>query len=303
MRRQIQLVLGLVAASGCAQLIGAGFDDATLAADAGVDAQADNSVERDTGAALPDGGAGDVTDAEPLFDARAQGDILFWVAADFGVDAGPPDVASPPVSSWLDQSGKLHDLSQGAPARQPTFVADAQAGLPVVRFERQRGTCLTAPFGGFTGQGGLTLFVVARGTPSSAVRFQGLQPGFVAYPWERGDAGTSEAGADLFFAVATPGESRRVRAPFGAELSVGTARLEVAKLGGMQAYKNGVLIEQTSFFEDAMPFVDGLSVGCLSTLTDLADGEIAEILVYGSALPPDARARVESYLKHKWAIP
>jgi len=309
--RAAQAALVLTLAAGCAQLIGAEFEDAKLGDDGGAfDATAfDEGGSPDVSAesSIPIDGS----DAAGEFDAGVAGDggILLWLAADRGiVDGGPADDAAPgaplTVAGWSDQSGLKHDLVAASGPQRP-LVVTLDSGLPVVRLERARLTYFMSPaWNGPAGERGTTIFFVARGQHESLVRFQGpSNPNdHLLYPWNARN-GTPQEPPDYQFFVSSVGDRQRIRTgTVAGEWNLGTAVLELGVLGGMRAYRNGQLVEQASLFTDAMPATDTLTFGCSYLATECADADVAEILIYGSPLDDAARGYVEAYLKKKWGL-
>lgn len=307
-RWPVLFVVPLVALAACAQLIGAGFDDAKLADDAGFVSVDGAPLEGDSS----NGGDGSVVqdnDGGLGFDAQSPGSLLFWVSADRGVGDGGALSASGSDASlvprWSDLSGNGHDLVQPVALQQPTWVEDAAPnGLPAMHFDRSRFTCFGSTWLGSPGNTGSTVFIVAKGEPSSMVRFQGSGPGYFIFPWNSHSSDV-DASPSYFFLVTTGVQSGQIRAGDDDldRWTLKVARLEVGKLGGMQTFRNGELLESTTLEGDAMPVSDGFQVGCAPGQTsELAQGDVAEIMVYGSALSNPERQAVEGYLKAKWGL-
>jgi hypothetical protein len=75
-------------------------------------------------------GLANFTRADDQSPGRVPG-LVLWARSDVGVTAD----GNGRVSTWRDVSGWANDLQQSSEAARPTFVPDAQAGLPVVRFD------------------------------------------------------------------------------------------------------------------------------------------------------------------------
>lgn len=276
-------------------MIGADFEGATLAADA-----FDGSSPPDSTSPVSE------TSIDVPFDAQA-GELLFWVASDRGVvDGGPLDGGTDGavlVPKWQDQSGRGRDLTQTFIAKQPLLVPAVQNGLPAMRFDRARSTCYASAWLGPSRLEGTTAFVVARGSPSSLLRFQGPNPDYFIFPWNARYYDL-DASPDFFFIVSAGSDSNKVRVPFDErEWTLAVARLEVGKIAGMQVFKNGALLESVSIFADGGPSPDGFQVGCApGQLGEFSNADVAEIMIYGTALTDPDRVAVEAYLKAKWAL-
>jgi hypothetical protein len=305
MRRHTAFVAAL-ACGGCARLIGAQFDDAKLAEEAGVPVDAATADEI---ADLPDVNEPDAHVKDGAFDVFAPGDLQLWLAADRGVteafadagDAAPAADAGPNngVVAWEDLSGHGHGGAQAAGPDRPVLVANALAGTPVVSFERARKTCLTTTWTAAPGGVAATIFAVTQGSPDSLLRFQGSLPSLLIFPY---NASLGAPPPDLRLLVTgDQGVFMRVAHDLSA-YDVITARIAPNVLGGTQTWRNGKLVEQASYFADAMPAADVFTIGCHISGVQFANGNVAEVLYYNATLGDAARVRVENYLRDKWSI-
>ncbi len=307
MRREL-FFIAVVACGGCARLIGAEFDDATLAEDAGLP---DDAAAVDELAQIPDVLAPDTTPIKDAsaFDVFAPGDLQLWLAADRGVTQAFPDAgdaATDPeagpnngVAVWQDLSGHGHGGAQTVGSARPALVANARAGKPVVSFERARGTCLTTTWTAAPGGAAATIFAVTQGSPDSLLRFQGTLPGVLIFPFNETPGAPSP---DLrFYLSGGPAVAVRV-AHDPTAYDVITARVDPNVVGGAQTWRNGKLVEQSSLFADAMPASDVFTIGCYTSGIQFADGNVAEVLYYNAALGDAARGDVEAYLRDRWGV-
>jgi len=292
-------------AVGCAELIGAGFDGAHATDDASAAPITEASIDLDAFEPTIDG-SGDEHEDES-FDAMAPGNLVFWVAADRGVAAGSlpegGDGAASFAAAWNDLSGKAHDLGQAFLAKQPLLVQGARNGLPAVRFERSRSTCYGSTWLGRLDGKGATALYVAKGEPISLLRLQGPAPTYLVFPWNARWA-EPDAAPDPTFLIATNAETSRVRLSFEPDKwTIASARVELGKIGGMQVWQNGKLAESSSVIGDAMPDPEGFQVGCgPGQLSEFANADVGEILLYSAVLTDKERSAVEHYLARKWNI-
>ena len=304
MRRSIAFV-AVLACGGCARLIGAQFDDAKLE-EAGVRTDAATADEI---ADMPDVIEPDAHVKDGGFDVFAPGDLQLWLAADRGVTVALPDAgdaaaaedAGPNngVVTWEDLSGHGHGGAQVAGADRPVLVAKALAGKPVVSFERARGTCLTTTWTAAPGGVAATIFAVTQGSPDSLLRFQGSLPSLLVFPY---NASLGSPPQDQRLLVTgEQGVFMRVAHDLGA-YDVITARITPNVVGGTQTWRNGKLVEQASYFADAMPAADVFTIGCHISGVQFANGSVAEVLYYNATLGDAARVRVENYLRDKWSL-
>ena len=283
--RLVAVVL-LLAAGGCAQILGAEFDGATL--DAGAPPPADASPAADGG-----------FDAQPVDPRNLEG-LTLWLSADVGVtDVADPEGA---ISLWEDRSGKGHSAAPLEPSRRPHVLRDAAAPAPVVAFDRSQKTCLVATWGPDGGVPGLTLFVVSRGDATNTVRFG--PSGVVAFPWNANAGHTQGDAPVLGLLVITSSGARETPrlGSSGAAWEVLSARLAGREVGGLQTYRNGYLAEQASLLDADLPALDALTLGCAPGTDEYASALVGEILVYTAALSDTNRHLVEEYLRTKWQI-
>ena len=281
------VVLVSIPLLGCASLIGANFDDASVR-------EGDAADEEPLG--LPDVHVSpDANDAGPPFDPSSLPNLSFWIDATYGVDLAD---GGPAVAVWHDRSGKGRDaVPAGGGTQAPTLVAASLNGKPVVHFTALHPDLLRSSWTGPDGPD-LTLFLVARGYPQSALRFQtnaGAFP-FVIFPLDLGaesfrlDVGTTYPDyTDL-----------QTLFDGGATVLGATWRGD----GIATTYRDGVIVEQ-KIVNPALPSGQTLYIGGIMPLTSSAsycDGDVAEAIVYASALDDAARRAVEKYLFEKWAI-
>lgn len=292
MRRALWCVL-LV---GCADIIGASFGNATLGSDAAVDAS-----EEDAGV-VADVAVEDVSTLP--FDPSVLPDLAFWLDATFGVDVASADAATEPVTRWHDRSGNSRDaipIGQGTNA--PALVPNSLNGLAVVHFNAAAAEMLGAQW---TGPGGteLTIFLVTRGYAQSALRFQastGSYP-FVILPI---DVNASETNPDYYFYVGTAQSmtqttttTLRTLAQNGVELVTAVWAAD----GTATTYRNGVLVEQRVALNPTLPTNQPLYIGGAIPASAFTNGDVAETLIYATALEDASRMQVEAYLRGKWSI-
>ncbi|WP_394840078.1 hypothetical protein LVJ94_24630 [Pendulispora rubella] len=283
--RTAAAVVVLLAAGGCAQILGAEFDGATL--DGGAP-PVDASPVVDTG-----------TDAQPV-DPRSLDGLALWLSADVGVsDLADAEGA---ITLWEDRSGKGHSAAALEPSRRPRVLRDGVVPAPVIVFDRAQRTCLSVTWSAAGVSPGLTLFVVSRGDATNVVRFG--PSGTVAFPW---NANASHAQGDapaLSLLVATASGARETPrlGSSGAAWEVLSARLVAGDVGGLRTYRNGQLAEQASLLDAGLPAMDALTLGCAPGMDEFASAMVGEILVYTASLSDANRRLVEEYLRGKWHI-
>ncbi len=264
---------------GCASLIGASFDDATLAADAS-DALALPDTSEADGSVVPRSG------------------LALWLDGTAQVD-----VSGSVVTRWHDLSGNARDAVPAGGGSQAPTASNGIHGLGTVHFAAESSQLLVAPWvgpGGFA----MTVFVVANGYPQSAVRFQlnSLQAPCVIFPFDV--ATSSDAGPDFGFFIS--GEPF-ARVPVDrTRPQLLTARFED---GATFTYNDGQLAEQHLPGPASLPQGQTLYIGgalpllaAPYTAPQFFGGDLGEILIYDTSLSDPDRGAIEAYLRNKWGI-
>jgi hypothetical protein len=241
-----------------------------------------------------------------------QGLLSRWRAADLALQDGAP------VASWADAVGGV-TVSQPATARQPVFRSSVPAlgGQPAVSFSRATGQWLTAsaasgtvPAGYLAGVSGVTVFVV-------------MTTG----------ASTSAATTSWFASTGTSDSQARVldQVTSSSQASIGARRLDTDALvtvnstaSAVSASKPYVLTGLLDFAgNQGRQYVNGswtlakalsgagtvsatgsrrVAIGVNGSDANALDGMVSEVLVYRSALTPQERAQVHSYVQDTYGI-
>ena len=227
---------------------------------------------------------------------------VLWVKAD--------DLSASPVSTWADQSGNGNDLTQGTGAAQPAWV-DAQVnGLPIVRFDGTddllNGPATNALIG--NAQEDVTTIVVynttstARQYISSMKRTTG-NASLLSLELNYDGTGDNAGYAGyLTQDEANTGFSRAVDAgPWNDDSPIiMTAWIDELN---RELFMNG-----TSEYTDTDGMFDATGNTGVFTLggfdgTQLDfDGDIAEYIIYTSAINSAQRTIIENYLAAKYGI-
>jgi hypothetical protein len=184
------------------------------------------------------------------------------------------------VATWPDNSGNGNDFAQGTPANRPTYETGEINGKPVVRFVASSGHQLTsAMVSGFP----CTLFVVLK--PRAVLS------GYVgAVSLDDGQLLLANLGGDNKWGTYTSGNDAA-----GSQLVNGTAYV-------------ACIVSTGSFFLNGV--ADGTYGGGSSDQGSVIggiggqsfEGDIAEVILYDSALSGTDRAAVEDYLMNKYAL-
>lgn len=231
-----------------------------------------------------------------------RGRLVLWLQAD--ALAGLRD--GEPVSAWRDSSPTGLDPFQPDANKRPVWKANAVNGLPAVRFDGDDDNLRTRYYRDllFTSYG-LSVFAVFR--PAGEVESRGL----VSSNWTA--LGTSrDQGGSLVYSTAfpTPAETTEwlnVNAARAGAVRPGEWTIGAVIRSGDQAGQTHLLVNGSRNDDGAAIPYHSMNaeygyIGCLRSEAGGWKGDIAEILIYGQALPePDVRA-VQEYLSRKYKI-
>ncbi len=218
--------------------------------------------------------------------------LKLWLRADLGLytDAAkttPATADGDAVYTWADQSGNGNDAVQATLANRPLLKLAIQNGRAVVRFDGTNDSLATAAI---TIAQPLTIFVVGAAPVHTAINQlfiyrEGSNP--VIYRRTSDDCYACYAGNECSDGVADT-LFHSLNCVFSGASSVfrnnGSPATLTPTNPGTGGYTTGVCIGG-----------DSLSGQCLN-------GDIAEILVYDSALSTANRQSVETWLNERWNI-
>ena len=235
------------------------------------------------------------TSTEPI-PLPAVADLRLWLRADKGVTE-----TAGAVSSWNDQSGNFNLTTQADAAKRPVLVANAINGKPALRFD------------------GADDSLAALGSPSLAITGD-ISSFFVVkfddFATFRGVWGKTAGGAPAttdFYTVPDSGIPRVYRGNGGGSLGSVDALAaptagQYAVIGFDQAgttlhhYLNRDLNGEG---EITAPLADTgapLYIGTRGDQVTRMKGEIAEIVIYNTALSETDRAALNAYFDQRYAI-
>jgi Chitobiase/beta-hexosaminidase C-terminal domain/Concanavalin A-like lectin/glucanases superfamily len=221
--------------------------------------------------------------------------LITWLRADAGVT-----YSSGQVSLWSDQSGNGNNAGQGTSAIQPTLTTGAVNGLPAISFN---GTSQFLQFGsGFANfTSGASIFVVINpattGTYQTWLEFGNASSNYF------GVEGINTAGAAAFYVYnGTSGSSVTATSALTASQYQLTESIYNGSNTGT-VYTNGVQKgSSTSLLTAPNASRTSNYLGQFGGGSAYFHGQIAEILVYNTALSASQRAGVESYIYSKYAV-
>lgn len=208
-----------------------------------------------------------------------------WLRADVGVTVNITN-----VSAWADQSGSGRHAVMDTAARQPAYTLNALNSKPVIRFNGAQSLALTST----VDPSMFTIFVVGKNNNPTESFGMILGPGGTSannqIRWENGSqALVVGTGNNLPATTASIGNTRTYHA-----LSLrydGTA---------LRIFRDGRLISTRAMTTNGPLTL--ASVGAYYSSAFLT-GDLAEILVYPTALADVDRATTDSYLRTKYALP
>lgn len=186
-----------------------------------------------------------------------------------------------PVSTWADSSGSANDASGSSTAR-PTYKAAIVNSKPVVRFDGSNDTMAAASVSVSQPD---TVFLVVKnsGGTYNRIYFNGSTT--------RQQVWSDNSNLLLYFAGSVVSTSN----------DLGTASFHVIAItfngASSQAWVDGVSLGTGSANTNALV---GLVLG--TDGSDYFQGDMAEFLIYDSALGSTNRQSVETYLGTKYAI-
>jgi hypothetical protein len=240
----------------------------------------------------------DASDASTLFNATTGGSL---VAAD-GT-----------VARWEDKSGNARHATQGTAGSRPARKMAIQAGRDVLRFDGSDDWLTSADVVDLSSGTAMTCFCVVKRaatgsghtiiakyerTPNQASAEDGWLFRFLP-----SNALNAAFGQDGSYSQQTTTSSATASA--FSSLSFKATAGSLTTLTAI--YQNGVALASTS--SGSVQALDNttypITIGVqryTGASYDLFDGDIAEIIIYNSALSDTNRAVVESYLMSKWGI-
>jgi hypothetical protein len=201
------------------------------------------------------------------------------------------------VTTW-ENEGAQGDATQATAGLKPVYKTNIINGLPVVRFD---GTGRHLAIAAFVNSASWTVFWVAKTTVNSVQQvFTADYSAGARYGQTRFQ---SNASVRLIGFNTTPSAFSDDQ-PFTAGSFVYASF--VRRSSTIQAYVNGTSGGSTAISGTAPTSNRAWHVGRVDPAdainTELLNGDVAEILLYASALSDVDRARVESYLSAKYAL-
>jgi hypothetical protein len=209
---------------------------------------------------------------------------MLWLRGDLGITIGAG------VSSWADQSGQGNNATQGTGTKQPAYSSSGGSNAqPAITFN---GTSDYLSGSGTPLGGSATLFAVLKYASTAGT----------TVPWSFGGTGT---GFGFTTGVGVAAAREISGWGFGTE-SDGTATTNwetwsATIANAAQAFRvNGTAVSLPGSVGITAPSATW-TIGCFLAGLDLWSGSFAELIAYNSILSATDIARVESYLRGRYA--
>jgi hypothetical protein len=193
-----------------------------------------------------------------------------------------------PVTNWPDQSGLANDAEQAVAAQKPLFKTNIVNGKPVVRFDGVNDVLEVNPG---IAAAPYTLFVVAKAVANGTAYLVDMGGGTISI-------GPYDAGLWGFWSTQTP-SMYRIGGATGNWTVISLVHTSAASA---QGWNNGA--SPSGLFDPANTALDATwTIGAETTGGGgPMDGDVAEMLVYDTALSTANRQLVQNYLGGKYGI-
>lgn len=238
------------------------------------------------------------------FSPRSISSLLLWLKADTGTwqDSGKttPAVSDGDViGAWVDLSGNGNDTLQTTTANKPLLKLNIVNGKPVIRFDGSDDFLSVALDLNLSASDDLTIFLVTKPVDNAATKnimgnyknsgdSQGLRLRYSSI--EKLEFITRKDAVTITQLRATDPDST---------FALGVGQLDS---GTQKLYKNGTL-QNSASQSDMTGNNTNVFVGKIrESDTNEYAGDIAEMLIYDSALSNDDRGTIEDYLNGRYAI-
>ncbi len=231
-----------------------------------------------------------------IFNPSALSNLALWLGADSAVQ-----VTGGLVTQWNDRSGNNYHASQPTSTGQPAYVPDVRLinHKPTIQFDGTTDS-LSGPFPAGTDNSSLSVFMIVKSNSTTNAQgiFVKLNSGLAGY-WlnESGGANQLLQGRNNGSIYNTTGAL-----PGGYPYKIIEA---VKDLNARDIlYLNEAQVRNvTTPAAETGPFPAGTNYSLGSKFNSPFKGEMAEIIIYKSALDSVNRRKVENYLYEKYAPP
>ncbi len=208
------------------------------------------------------------------------------------------------VSAWGDAAGNGYSATQGAGGKQPAFITNGINGLPVVRFNSTNGTYLSfnRPV-----SNDFTLMIVFRcsqtnqGTATTFFGGAALVNG--DQPNAQNDFGTGINGnGQVIAGTGNPDTSIISGGGFNDGNAHVVTFVRTKSIGALALYVDGVLVATGNGNTNSLTAPATLAMGIVPSGGGALNGDLAEVKIFGSALPDVSRTGEENSLACKYNL-
>jgi len=244
----------------------------------------------------------DAADPAVLFDETTGGSL---VAADGG------------VARWEDKSGNSRHATQATSANRPARKTAVQGGLDVLRFDGSNDLLQSTDFLDLSAGQAMTIIAAIKRSATNATHTivskytkSNAFDGNTADGW--GFRFLSTNGMDFFGGTDEgAGNSSRVTNSTvdASAFTVLSVKVSAGAISGATLYRNSSTIPSSATASGAetlentsFPVLVGALMYTNNVPLQYLNGDIAEIIIYDSALSDANRDAVEAYLMSKWGI-
>lgn len=207
------------------------------------------------------------------------------------------------LSLWSDASGNGNSASQPTVTQQPTYIENAMNGLPAVRFNSANSTWMgfkRAVSNDFT-----LVFVYqsTQGVGTGTAFFDGAGLINGEMGGVQNDFGTClNANGQIIAGTGNPDTSMASGGGFNDGRPHVVTFKRVQSSGGLVLYVDGSPVAKAFGGTQSLTGPAQLVLGAQQTLLNYLSGDIAEVLIYDSALSDASRGAVENGLIGKYGI-
>lgn len=223
------------------------------------------------------------------------GNIL-WLRADLGVTKNVSDQ----VSSWADQSGSGNHFTHGVDAEKPVYTAAAVNGQPSLRFTGASNHRLDAASNIMPGTTKNTVFMVCKqaATPSDGCLYTTVNGA-------NGDVARylNSAGAKIrFYSIGGATQDAAITSDTNFHYFTWTINATIAVADTLNVRENAISILTSASGTRAGTPDRNMRLGLEGTNIRPLSGDIAEFIIYNTALSGANISTVESYLATRYAL-
>ncbi len=224
--------------------------------------------------------------------------MICWLRSDAYVT-----YASSKVSSWLDQSGHGYNATQTNSANQPSLVTGAINGLPAVSFNGSS-SFMQFPTGFNNFSQGLSIFLVVKPAATTALsQILNLGTGS-SNDYNLGIEINSSTEAEYF--GYTGAGSGMTSVSYGSAITATAQLIEVIQTGTTATIltdgANPVTNSSMNTIPEPTTGRTNSYLGQASGGGNFFNGEIAEVIIFNTALSTAQRESVEDYLTNKFNL-